>query len=204
MGRVIASLVAAALAAAAAVGLVACGSGDDANLLPGRSARQITANLDRVERMAASGDCVGARDAADQVAQQVDELGDVDRRLKEALREGAEKLGDALSECVEATPKEVETEPAPSVGGTTAEPPAEAGKGHGKPKPKPSHEATPAQPVPTPPATTPSKPPAKPPKGEGHVPPPASEGKGQGEGEAEGGEPSSGGVGPGEPPGGSR
>ena len=57
------SLLAFALVAAAALALAACG-GEDAKLLPGETAREITANLDTVQQLSAEGDCVGAESAA--------------------------------------------------------------------------------------------------------------------------------------------
>src|ERR1044071_6568258 len=44
------STLALALAAAAALALVSCGGGDDAKLLPGNTAQEITENLDRVQQ----------------------------------------------------------------------------------------------------------------------------------------------------------
>ena len=59
-------LLALGLTAAAALTLVACG-GEDAKLLPGETAREITANLDTVQQLSDEGDCVGAESAAQQV-----------------------------------------------------------------------------------------------------------------------------------------
>jgi hypothetical protein len=109
MGRLSAALLALALAAVAALGLVACGSGDNAALLPGRTASEITENLEEVKLQAAEGECIGAEDAAQKVSDQVDALGGVDKQLKLALREGAERLTQVVEECVE--PEEEETEP---------------------------------------------------------------------------------------------
>jgi septal ring-binding cell division protein DamX len=100
-----------ALAAGAALGLVACGGGGDANLLPGDTASEINANLDRVEELAGEGDCVGASEAAQSVSLQVEELGGVDAQLKQALQEGAARLSEVVASCEEATTEE-ETVPA--------------------------------------------------------------------------------------------
>jgi hypothetical protein len=102
---------------AAAIALGACGE-EDAQLLPGGTAREITANLDTVQVLADEGDCVGAESAALQVSEQVEALEGVDERLKRALREGAAKLNEVVAECEEAvetvpdaTTTEVETAP---------------------------------------------------------------------------------------------
>jgi hypothetical protein len=90
------------LAAAVATTLVACG-GEDAKLLPGETAREITANLDSVKQLADEGDCVGAESAAGQVSEQIEGLGGVDRKLKLALEEGAARLSEVIAECEEAS-----------------------------------------------------------------------------------------------------
>jgi hypothetical protein len=110
----------AALAALAVAALSACG-GEDAKLLPGETAREITANLDSVQQLSDEGDCVGAESAASQVSEQIEALTGVDRKLKEALREGAERLSEVVEECeaaeepeavapAEIPPKEAESE----------------------------------------------------------------------------------------------
>jgi outer membrane biosynthesis protein TonB len=99
------------LSAAAALGLAACGSGDEADLLPGGTANEINANLDRVEQLADEGDCAGASEAAEAVSVQVEELGGVDAKLKQALREGAARLNEVVTGCEEVTTEE-ETLPA--------------------------------------------------------------------------------------------
>jgi len=103
MRRLSTSLLALALGAAAAVALVSCGDEGDADLLPGGTASEINANLDQVRDLAESGDCAGAQSAAQQVSDQIAALGGVDRRLKQALREGATKLNEVVAECVETT-----------------------------------------------------------------------------------------------------
>lgn len=89
--------------------LAACG-GDDADLLPGRTAGEINANLDAVRQLSDEGDCVGAESAAQQVAEQVEALEEIDPRLKRALREGAARLQEVVGEC-EAEEEEEEAEP---------------------------------------------------------------------------------------------
>jgi hypothetical protein len=101
-------LLALACAATAALGLTACGGGD-ADLLPGETADEITSNLDQVRQLVAEGECVGATAAAQEVSTEIDSLGGVDAKLKEALREGARKLNEVVVECDEAP--EEETEP---------------------------------------------------------------------------------------------
>lgn len=104
-----------ALAAAAALGLAACG-GEDAKLLPGETAREITANLDTVKQLAAEGDCVGAESATRQVGEQIESLEGVDRKLKRALEEGAARLEEVIASCEESSseavaPTEIPVEP---------------------------------------------------------------------------------------------
>ena len=91
----------ASLSALAVAALSACG-GEDAKLLPGDTAREITANLDSVKQLTDEGDCVGAESAAAQVGEQIEALGGVDRKLKEALDKGAERLNEVVDECEEA------------------------------------------------------------------------------------------------------
>jgi outer membrane biosynthesis protein TonB len=110
MARLSALLVAFVLGAAAAVALVACGSGEDADLLPGTTANQIESNLTRVEELADEGDCIGAEDAVAEVTAEVEELQGVDLKLKAALQEGTAKLSEAVGRCEEETVEE-ETEP---------------------------------------------------------------------------------------------
>jgi hypothetical protein len=110
VARLSASFLALALGACAALGLSACGGGE-ADLLPGGTASEITANLDRVRALVEEGECVGAEAAAQEVSSEVDALGGVDAQLKQALREGATRLNEVVASCEEA-PVEEETEPA--------------------------------------------------------------------------------------------
>jgi outer membrane biosynthesis protein TonB len=183
MGRLSASLLALSLGAVAALGLVACGSGGKTDLLPGNTAKEITANLDQVKGLATAGDCVGAEDAAQAVSTQIEALGDVDKKLKLALREGATRLNEVVASCEEAP--EEETSPAVD---EAEESPEVVEKKQKPEKPKQEAEAAPEETTPVAPA-----------KGEG-------EAKAPEETDAEvppaetGGTPS-GGVGPGEPAG---
>ena len=111
MGRLSASLLALALGTVAALGLVACGSSGSADLLPGKTAGEITENLDAVKELAGEGECIGAENEAQEVSNQIDALGGVDKKLKQALREGAERLTQVVEGCEEA-PEVEETSPA--------------------------------------------------------------------------------------------
>lgn len=112
------STLALALGAAAAVALVSCGGGEDAKLLPGNTAREITENLDRVQQYAEEGECVGAEDAAGEVNAQVETVSGIDPKLKEALQRGADRLGEVIASCEEAA---TETEPPSTEETTTTE-----------------------------------------------------------------------------------
>jgi hypothetical protein len=94
------SLLLLALGAAAALGLTACGE-EDAKLLPGQTAREITANLDTVQQLSDEGDCLGAESAAAQVGEQIEALEGVDAKLKQALEGGANRLEEVIAGCDE-------------------------------------------------------------------------------------------------------
>ena len=190
MGRLSAPLLALALGVLAALGLAACGNGGDADLLPGGTASEITANLDQVEQLANEGDCIGAADAAQTVSAQVEALGGVDRKLKLALREGAARLNEVVLSCEEA-PSEEETEPAIE---EAVEPEAEVKKEKPEKPEKPKQEAKEA---PEEAETTPALPPQAEGKAKGH-----EEGEEEAPPAESGGGASSGGVGPGAPVGG--
>lgn len=100
MPRLPASLLALLLGAVAAFGLASCGE-EDAQLLPGETAREITTNLDAVEQLSDEGDCTGAESAAQQVSEQIEALSGVDRRLKRALEDGATRLNEVIAGCEE-------------------------------------------------------------------------------------------------------
>lgn len=108
MARLTRTTVVAAVGALAVAALSACG-GEDAKLLPGHTAREITANLESVKELSDEGDCLGAESAATQVSEQIEALGGVDRKLKEALRDGAQRLSEVVQECEEAEEPEAVT-----------------------------------------------------------------------------------------------
>jgi len=188
MPRLAAPTLALGLAAAAIVSLTACG--EDAKLLPGETAREITANLDSVKQLSDEGDCLGAESAAAQVSEQIAELGGVDHKLKLALREGAARLNEVIAECEEAggealAPAEI----APATEGEEEKPSKAEEKEKGK-------EAKPPPPAPQQPEGPHELPPQANGEGKGlengNGPPPA--------GNEEGGTVSpSGGVSPGSP-----
>jgi hypothetical protein len=97
------SMIALGLGAAATLGLASCGGGEDAKLLPGNTAAEITENLDRVKQYAEEGECVGAEDAVAEVNNQVEGLTGVDRKLVEALERGATRLSEVVASCQEET-----------------------------------------------------------------------------------------------------
>jgi outer membrane biosynthesis protein TonB len=109
-----------ALGAAAAFWLVSCG-GQDAQLLPGNTAREITENLDRVRQYASEGECVGAADAAQEVSVQVESLEGVDATLKRALERGTTRLDEAIATCEETTTEPVRPSEETTTGDRTTE-----------------------------------------------------------------------------------
>jgi hypothetical protein len=111
------STLALALGAASALGLVSCGGGEDAKLLPGNTAAEITENLDRVKQYAEEGECVGAEDAVSEVNTQVEGLRGVDPKLVEALQRGAARLSEVIAGCDEEDTEAV----APASEATTSE-----------------------------------------------------------------------------------
>jgi hypothetical protein len=111
MGRLRAASITLVLVVAAALGLSACG-GSSSELLPGKTAEQINRNLDQVRAFVAEGDCAGAEDAVNQVSEEVDALGGVDKKLKAALREGTTRLNEVVSSCGQEALEEAEAEQA--------------------------------------------------------------------------------------------
>jgi septal ring-binding cell division protein DamX len=97
----VAFVLALALGLTAALALVSCGGGEDAKLLPGTTAQEISENLDSVRQFVSEGECIGAENAAREVSSQVEALDGVDPKLKQALQHGAEKLGEVVSGCQE-------------------------------------------------------------------------------------------------------
>ncbi len=185
MPRFALPLTATGLAAAAALALSACG-GEDAQLLPGETAREITANLDTVQQLSDEGDCIGAESAAQQVGEQIESLESVDVKLKRALEGGAARLEEVIASCEESAteaiaPAEIPAEPEEDEEKAPKEKP---GKEKDE-KPKEEEAAGEGSPQLPPQANGKGKGPEN-----GNVPPPAEE-------EPE--ESSSGGVGPGVP-----
>lgn len=174
-----------ALVAAAALALVSCG-GEDAKLLPGETAREITANLDTVQQLSAEGDCLGAESAAQQVGEQIEALEGVDQKLKRALEDGAARLEEVIAGCEESSSEAIAPAVIPSEAEDEEKAPKDKEKGA-----KPKDEATEA-PAPLPPqANGEGKGPEN-----GNGPPPGEEAP-----EEERGESPSGGVSPGSPAG---
>jgi len=172
-----------ALTVACASALAACG-GEDAQLLPGETAREITANLESVQQLAAEGDCVGAESAAEQVGEQIGALEEVDPKLKQALEQGAARLEEVIAGC---------EEPDEAIAPATL--PDEEGEGEEKePREKQKKDREPdEEEAPDTPTESPQQPPQAKGQEEGNGPPPSEE---------EGGEEPSGGVSPGAPAGG--
>ena len=105
--QLVVATLALALGIAAALALVSCGGGKDAKLLPGNTAQEITENLDRVKQYAEEGECVGAADAVAEVTTQIEALGGIDPKLKEALLRGATRLNEVVATCEEVTTEAV-------------------------------------------------------------------------------------------------
>lgn len=116
------------LGAAVAVTLASCGGGEDARLLPGNTAQEITENLDRVQQYAEEGECVGAEDAVGEVTAQVESLQGVDPKLEDALRRGAARLGEVVASCEETTETVSPAEESPSTEETERIPPGQEKK----------------------------------------------------------------------------
>ncbi len=178
MPRSLLSLIALGLGATAAIALVACG-GEDAKLLPGETAREITANLDTVQQLSDEGDCIGAESAAQQVGEQIEALEGVDRKLKQALEDGAARLEEVIADCEESTTEAIA--PAAIPAETEERPEEKAPEEKGEKKKGKEKEAKPEkqEEAPEEPAS-PSLPPQA--KGEGKglengsAPPPSEEG----------------------------
>jgi hypothetical protein len=150
-----------ALSVALALALASCG-GEDAKLLPGTTATEISENLDAVKQLASEGECIGAADAADQVSAQVEALNGVDPKLKQALERGATRLDEVVTTCEESETEAV----APSreaTEETTKTPPGqekreEREREREEPEAEKKVPTTPTETTPAePPATTPSE-----------------------------------------------
>jgi hypothetical protein len=157
-----------ALGVATAIGLASCGSGDDAELLPGSTAAEISENLDAVKQLASEGECIGAAEAADQVRAQVEALDGVDPKLKQALEKGSARLAEVVATCEEAS---TETLPPPTED-TEEEAKAPPGQEKKEEKERDKEEAETEKNLPpdtptTPAETSPAEPPTEPPPSEG-------------------------------------
>jgi hypothetical protein len=108
MARLSALFLVFCLGTASAVALASCGESGGADLLPGTTADQIESNLNEVEELADERDCIGAESAVAEVAASVEELQNVDRRLKAALEEGTAKLSELVARCEEEDEEEAE------------------------------------------------------------------------------------------------
>jgi hypothetical protein len=154
-----------ALGVAAAAALASCGGGKDAKLLPGATAQEITENLDLVKQYAEEGECIGAADAAGEVSTQVEALGGVDPKLKQALQRGAARLNEVVAICEESSTEAV-APPSEAPSGDK-EPPGQEKKAE-KEREKEEKEAEkqekkePPGPPTTPTETTPEEPPVPP------------------------------------------
>lgn len=166
MPRLPAPTLASALAAVAILALASCG-GEDAKLLPGETAREITENLDAVKALAEEGECTGASEAAEEVSLQVEELGDVDVELRQALERGSARLDEVIATCDDTSVEAVE--PAEEAPTEEEEPPGQEKKAEKeaekleKEEAKEEKEEPASTPDETPPAETP---PATPPPSE--------------------------------------
>jgi len=162
MRQLAACTLALALGVAAAIALASCGGGEDAKLLPGATAAEISENLDTVAQLASEGECVGAANAAQQVTLQVDALAGVDAKLKQALERGAARLDEVVATCEESTTAAV----APSSEATeeTSKVPPGQEKKEEREREREEEEAEAEKPEsPTTTETTPSEPPTTPP-----------------------------------------
>jgi hypothetical protein len=110
-------LIALALIVATVLALAACGE-EDAKLLPGGTAQEISENLDSVQRLVDEEECEEAEAAALEVSAQVDALRGIDPKLKQALEEGAARLNEVVDRCEEEGAEDTDEEAEP----TTAEP----------------------------------------------------------------------------------
>jgi hypothetical protein len=91
-------ILALALGAAVAVGLVSCGTRDEKGLLPGNNAQQILDNLDQVKADAQSGDCSSASAEVATIQDEIDALPTtVDPQLRARLSDGAQRLADVVN-----------------------------------------------------------------------------------------------------------
>jgi hypothetical protein len=175
-----------ALSIAAALVLTSCGGGDDAELLPGGTAREITANLDTVEQLTNEGECAGAEEAAEEIGVQVATLQGIDAELKRALERGATRLNEVVASCEETTSEELPPVTVPDTHPDKAE--EKEREREEKEREKEEKEAEKEEEKEEKAETGPTGPPEE-------VPPPNSNGQGEGPG-GESGEEPSGGISP--------
>jgi cell division septation protein DedD len=98
MTRLAIPILALALGAAVAVGLVSCGSRDEKGLLPGNNAQQILDNLDQVKADVQDGDCSSASAEVATIQDEIDALPTtVDPQLRARLSDGAQRLADVVN-----------------------------------------------------------------------------------------------------------
>jgi hypothetical protein len=107
MRRLTAFTLALALGVTAAFALASCGGGENAKLLPGATAQEISENLDSVKQFVSEEECVGAANAAQEVSTQVEDLSGVDTKLKQALQNGAAQLNEVVANCEESATEAV-------------------------------------------------------------------------------------------------
>ena len=145
------------LGAATALGLVSCGGGEDAKLLPGATSAEITENLDAVKQLANEGECAGAAEATQEVSAQVEAVEGVDARLKQALERGVARLSEVVTTCEEDTTEAVApSSEATSAEGTKGSPGQEKKEEREKEKPQKEEPETPGTPTETTPETPPT------------------------------------------------
>ena len=94
----------------------ACG-GDDSTLLSSTRSDTLQEDLDRLDTAITQGRCQQAREALDQLDADVDGIpGEVDRALRQRLRDGVERLAQqAPEDCAANRPETTETEPEETV-----------------------------------------------------------------------------------------
>jgi cell division protein FtsN len=150
VARLALPILALALGAAVAVGLVSCGTRDEKGLLPGNNAQQILDNLDQVKADAQSGNCSSAALEVATIQDEIDALPTtVDAQLRARLSDGAQRLADVVKGACETTTETTAVEPTSTEESTTQK--------HEKTKSTTTSTTT-STTAPTTPATTPTTP----------------------------------------------
>ena len=146
------------LAAAAALGLAACGGSTEGGI-PRADADTLRQELSDVERFVERGDCDEVEGQVRQVRNAVVELpNSVDRALRENLDEGVGRLESVVaSDCQEQAEEEEEKEEEVTTPETTEAPEEEP-----EPEPDPEPTTPEPEPEPAPQPTAPQPPPAPP------------------------------------------